>query len=80
MDVVKNIKRMFSKGDGHVLVLAASIAKRIIDSQTFMKATAVCKVISILAYWDDSLEICSFNELCGFWICQMCVRTPYSKF
>jgi transaldolase len=25
MDVVKNIKRMFSKGDGHVLVLAASI-------------------------------------------------------
>jgi transaldolase len=24
MDVVKNIKRMFSKGDGHVLVLAAS--------------------------------------------------------
>src|SRR5262252_8191974 len=25
MDVVKNIKRMFSRGDGHVLVLAASI-------------------------------------------------------
>jgi transaldolase len=25
MDVVRNIKRMFSKGDGHVLVLAASI-------------------------------------------------------
>jgi transaldolase len=25
MDLVKNIKRMFSKGDGHVLVLAASI-------------------------------------------------------
>src|ERR1700747_1640367 len=25
MDVAKNIKRMFSKGDGHVLVLAASI-------------------------------------------------------
>src|SRR5262249_2740634 len=25
MDVVKNIKQMFSKGDGHVLVLAASI-------------------------------------------------------
>jgi transaldolase len=25
MDVVKNIKRMFSKSDGHVLVLAASI-------------------------------------------------------
>src|SRR5207248_2396970 len=25
MDVVKNIKRMYSKGDGHVLVLAASI-------------------------------------------------------
>jgi transaldolase len=25
MDVVKNIKRMFSKGDGHVLLLAASI-------------------------------------------------------
>jgi transaldolase len=25
MDVVKNIKRMFSKGDGHVLVLAASM-------------------------------------------------------
>ena len=25
MDVVKNTKRMFSKGDGHVLVLAASI-------------------------------------------------------
>jgi transaldolase len=25
MDVVKNIQRMFSKGDGHVLVLAASI-------------------------------------------------------
>ena len=25
MDVVKNIKRMFMKGDGHVLVLAASI-------------------------------------------------------
>jgi transaldolase len=25
MDVVKNIKRMFTKGDGHVLVLAASI-------------------------------------------------------
>jgi transaldolase len=25
MDVVKNIKKMFSKGDGHVLVLAASI-------------------------------------------------------
>ena len=25
MDVVKNIKRMFLKGDGHVLVLAASI-------------------------------------------------------
>jgi transaldolase len=25
MDVVKNIKRMFSKGDGHVLVLAASV-------------------------------------------------------
>ena len=25
MDVVKNIKRMFSKGDGHILVLAASI-------------------------------------------------------
>jgi len=25
MDIVKNIKRMFSKGDGHVLVLAASI-------------------------------------------------------
>jgi transaldolase len=25
MDVVKNIKRMFSKGDSHVLVLAASI-------------------------------------------------------
>jgi len=25
MDVVKNIKRMFAKGDGHVLVLAASI-------------------------------------------------------
>jgi transaldolase len=25
MDVVKNIKRMFSKGDGHVLGLAASI-------------------------------------------------------
>jgi transaldolase len=25
MDMVKNIKRMFSKGDGHVLVLAASI-------------------------------------------------------
>jgi transaldolase len=25
MDVVKNIRRMFSKGDGHVLVLAASI-------------------------------------------------------
>jgi len=25
MDVVKNIKRMFSQGDGHVLVLAASI-------------------------------------------------------
>ena len=25
MDVVKNIKRMFSEGDGHVLVLAASI-------------------------------------------------------
>ncbi len=25
MDVVKNIKRMFSKGDGHVFVLAASI-------------------------------------------------------
>jgi transaldolase len=27
MDVVKNIKRMFSKGDGHVLVLAASIRR-----------------------------------------------------
>jgi transaldolase len=25
MDVVKNIKRMFTNGDGHVLVLAASI-------------------------------------------------------
>src|ERR1035438_4536570 len=25
MDVVRNIKRMFAKGDGHVLVLAASI-------------------------------------------------------
>jgi transaldolase len=25
LDVVKNIKRMFSKGDGHVLVLAASV-------------------------------------------------------
>jgi len=25
MDLVKNVKRMFSKGDGHVLVLAASI-------------------------------------------------------
>lgn len=25
MDVIKNIKRMFTKGDGHVLVLAASI-------------------------------------------------------
>src|SRR5690242_11712292 len=25
MDVVKNIKQMFQKGDGHVLVLAASI-------------------------------------------------------
>src|SRR5260370_24435112 len=25
MDVVRNIKRMFSKGDGHVVVLAASI-------------------------------------------------------
>jgi transaldolase len=25
MDVVKNIKQMFRKGDGHVLVLAASI-------------------------------------------------------
>ena len=25
MDVVKNLKRMFSKGDGHVLVLAPSI-------------------------------------------------------
>jgi hypothetical protein len=27
MDVMKNIKRMFSKGDGHGLVLAASIGR-----------------------------------------------------
>jgi transaldolase len=28
MDLIKNIQRMFAKGDGHILILAASIRSR----------------------------------------------------
>lgn len=52
MDVVKNIKQMFSKGDGHVLVLAASI--RSVDHllYCFMLETELATVpAKILEQW-----------------------------
>jgi transaldolase len=52
MDVVKNIKRMFSKGDGHVLVLAASIRSLDHLLYCFMLDTELATVpATILEQW-----------------------------
>jgi len=52
MDVVKNIKRMFSKSDGHVLVLAASIRSLEHLLYCFMLETELATVpAKILEQW-----------------------------
>jgi transaldolase len=52
MDVVKNIKQMFSKGDGHVLVLAASIRSLDHLLYCFMLETELTTVpAKILEQW-----------------------------
>jgi transaldolase len=52
MDVVKNIKRMFRKGDGHVLVLAASIRSLDHLLYTFMLEAELATVpAKILEQW-----------------------------
>ena len=52
MDVVRNIKRMFSKGDGHVLVLAASIRSLEHLLYCFMLETELATVpAKILELW-----------------------------
>jgi transaldolase len=52
MDVVKNIQRMFSKGDGHVLVLAASIRSLEHLLYCFALETALATVpAKILEQW-----------------------------
>ena len=52
MDVVKNIKRMFLKGDGHVLVLAASIRSLEHLLYSFMLETGLATVpAKILELW-----------------------------
>ncbi len=52
MDVVKNIKRMFLKGDGHVLVLAASIRSLEHLLYSFVLETELATVpAKILEHW-----------------------------
>lgn len=52
MDLVRNIKRMFSKGDGHVLVLAASIRSLEHLLYCFMLETELATVpAKILEQW-----------------------------
>ena len=54
MDVVRNIKRMFSKGDGHVLVLAASIRSLEHLLYYFMLETELATVpAKILELWEN---------------------------
>jgi transaldolase len=55
MDVVKNIKRMYSKGDGHVLVLAASIRSLEHMLYCFALQTELATVpATILELWANS--------------------------
>lgn len=55
MDLVKNIKRMFTKGDGHVLVLAASIRSLEHLLYSFALETELATVpAKILKLWANS--------------------------
>jgi transaldolase len=55
MDLVKNVKRMFSKGDGHVWVLAASIRSLKQQLYCFLLETELATVpTKILELWASS--------------------------
>jgi len=71
MDLVKNVKRMFSKGDGHVLVLAASIRSLEHLLYCFALETELATVpANILELWagsnfrmpDKDFQVHSFRE------------------